>query len=187
MFQYINQKDLQFIQWISKFKISKNMEQFLNFYTRIGDGYVWIILGVAVFSTTPLNDALITIREACLTGLISVIIYKTIKETTRRPRPYVALGHKAEVHPMDKFSFPSGHTMNNLAVGFALSYTLPVVGYIMIFVSISWGILRVWFKVHFLTDVLIGILLAYLCNLMGHEINQLISVWVPWAQPLQLN
>jgi undecaprenyl-diphosphatase len=183
MFKFINEQDHLFIKWISKFKVSRNWEQFLNLYTRIGDGYIWAILGIVIFTTNPLNEALITLREACLTGLISVIVYKIIKETTRRPRPYEVLGGKAEVHPMDKFSFPSGHTMNNLAVGFALSYTLPLIGWVVIFTSISWGLLRVWFKVHYLTDVLAGIALAYLCNLIGHEINQLISIWVPWANP----
>lgn len=186
MFKYINEKDFLFIKWVSKYKVSKNWEQFLNFYTRIGDGYIWIILAIAIFSTTSIPQALSTVREACLTGLISVIIYKLIKETTRRPRPYASLGQEAEVNPLDEYSFPSGHTMNNLAVGFALTYTLPVFGYLMIFVSISWGALRVWFKVHFLTDVLAGIALAYLCNLVGHELNQLLSIWVPWAHPAQL-
>ena len=53
-----------------------------------------------------------------LVGLVNLLIYKLIKTLTRRERPYVQHpGIHASRAPLDRYSFPSGHTLHTVAFG----------------------------------------------------------------------
>ncbi len=69
----------------------------------------------------------------------------------------------AEVPPVDKYSFPSGHVMNNLATSLACFLYLPKLAIIISSFSVIWAFSRVYFGVHYFTDVMGGIVLAVLC------------------------
>ena len=62
--------------------------------------------------------------------------------------------------PPDKFSFPSGHTMNNLAIAiYAGSFFPPLIPAILpIVVLVAFS--RIYLRVHYPTDVLIGAVLG---------------------------
>jgi undecaprenyl-diphosphatase len=86
--------------------------------SRLGDGAVWWGLMVAlplVFHRQGLRESLLML--SC--GAASTLAYKCIKRSTRRPRPgevYDSL--LLTVAPLDRYSFPSGHTLH------ALSFTI---------------------------------------------------------------
>src|SRR5262245_34488617 len=71
------------------------------------------------------------------TGIICTLLYRRLKKGTLRPRPFEVHAHiAAGAVPLDRFSFPSGHTLHAVAFTLiALSYypalaplLVPVVG-----------------------------------------------------------
>jgi undecaprenyl-diphosphatase len=64
------------------------------------------------------------------------------------------------VPPLDKYSFPSGHTMNNLAVALTLALYFPRITAPALLLPVILGMLRVLFGVHYLSDIIGGSLLG---------------------------
>jgi undecaprenyl-diphosphatase len=172
--------DLRIARAIHQFPIPAALTSIFRFYTRIGDGWIWAIWAIVVFSVLPIEAAALAAREACLAAACSIPLYKVVKGWIRRPRPYRRLRHEvAQIDPLDEFSFPSGHTMNNMAVALALGSHIPEAGMVGAGMALSWGLLRVHFGVHYLTDVLGGVALAILCAWVAHQIHNVLSLVLP--------
>lgn len=84
---------------------------------------------------------------------------------------------------MDQFSFPSGHTMNNLAVATTVMLALPNYYWFLFLLPLSWGLLRVVFGLHWLSDVIFGIIFGLLCFSAAHfawiPISGILAGWFP--------
>jgi len=80
--------------------------------SRLGDGVVWYVLILAL----PLLYGAPAVRPAiamALTGALGVVIYTLLKRVFVRERPYIT--HQAisqAAAPLDRYSFPSGHTLH---------------------------------------------------------------------------
>jgi undecaprenyl-diphosphatase len=64
------------------------------------------------------------------------------------------------VLPPDKFSFPSGHTMTAFSIALVVSYFYPALEGMLFFVAFSIAVSRIVLGMHFLSDVLAGIVLG---------------------------
>lgn len=124
--------------------------------SRLGDGIFWYALMV-VLPVVHGNYGLKAGLHMALTGAVGVIIYKLTKTRAVRERPFVTHGSvTCECRPLDRYSFPSGHTLH--AVSFtivACHYNpewLPVLGVFAILVALS----RVILGLHYPTDVAAG-------------------------------
>lgn len=160
--------DERFRLFLKRNAISPRLDRALRFYTRLGDGYVWALVALYIFLVLERSLALEILYRSLLAGAVSLLLYWAVKLTVRRRRPCNAVpGVHAEVPPLDKYSFPSGHTMNNLAAGFMVFSLLPQVGWIVILMPITWGLLRIYYGVHWLSDIVVGIVLGYLAFWLG--------------------
>jgi len=65
-----------------------------------------------------------------------------------------------KVLPPDKFSFPSGHTMTASSVALVLTYFYPSLEIALVFLALSIALSRIVLGMHFLSDVLAGIVLG---------------------------
>jgi len=172
MIEKIKRIDLRFFHALRSYTVSKITDKLLRVYIYIGDGYIWALV-ITYFAVFDGYDKMFDIIKNVLpTAILSLIVYHIIKLTVRRKRPYDLLPDvKRKISPMDKYSFPSGHTMNNLTVSFGLIYFLQPIGsifiIILILMPISWGILRIYYGIHWLSDVIAGIVLAGLCFGIG--------------------
>jgi undecaprenyl-diphosphatase len=90
-------------------------------------------------------------------GVVGLLIYKLIKSTTGRARPYMLSNNiRLGTAPLDKYSFPSGHTLH------AVSFTLiaishyPELAWLLLPFAFLVALSRVILGLHYPTDVLIG-------------------------------
>ena len=158
------------VYWTNR-HFSTKVNGWLKFYVRLGDGYIWGAFALFVFLKVGWDRFLPILWQALMALAVSLVIYEVVKLNTKRPRPFAANPEiKAEVPPLDKYSFPSGHTMNNLAVASAVFFAVPQYGWLMILLPLTWGLLRVYFGVHWLTDILCGFLFGILSFVIGHAI-----------------
>lgn len=124
--------------------------------SRLGDGIFWYALMAAILMVQG-RDGLVPVLHMALTGLTATLLYKWLKGKTLRPRPY-------EVHqdvwlsgkPLDKFSFPSGHTLHAVAFcGVMLAY-YPMLAWFVMSFTVMVGMSRVILGLHYPSDVLAG-------------------------------
>ncbi len=124
--------------------------------SRLGNGVFWysVMLALSVTQGRPGLEAALRMLAA---GMIGHVVYKLLKSGTTRPRPYQVLaGIRAEIDPLDAFSFPSGHTLH------AVAFTLVAVSY---FSALAWvlvpftalvAVSRIVLGLHYPSDVLAG-------------------------------
>ena len=161
------------IQWELKlcFRLNHALDQYLTrrffaLISRLGDGVLWYALMLVlplVYGTAAIR---VSLRMAAF-AVLGLLLYKLIKSLTSRERPYrrhrdIKLG----THPLDQYSFPSGHTLH--AVGFTTTAVAayPELAWILLPFTILIAMSRVILGLHYPTDVIagasIGALLAWL-------------------------
>ena len=175
MLKIVESLDLSFFYFWRRHSFSARKDKFLKFYTRLGDGYVWTLV-IAYIYFFHGKIVLFNLIERVIPSIfLSLAFYWFVKLSVRRKRPFDLLKEvNADVPPLDKYSFPSGHTMNNLAVGFTVFAKVPSIGWIMLLMPITWGFLRVYYGVHWLSDVIGGISLGFLSFWLGQIIFALL-------------
>ena len=139
--------------------------------SRLGDGAAWYVLILAL----PLIYGRAAVRPAlamALTGILGLVIYRWLKRTFVRKRPYVT--HPSidcAAAPLDFYSFPSGHTLH------AVSFTWQAVAHFgeLAFLLVPFTLLiaasRVVLGLHYPSDVVLGAVLGALLAAVGLAIS----------------
>lgn len=139
----------------------------LAFVTMLGEaGWFWILLGVALLCTKKYRHCGIAVLVALLFDFI--LANMILKPLVARPRPcQVRDTVELLVRVPKDYSFPSGHTMASFAAAGALFFTKRKFGIWAMVLAVLMGISRLYFYVHFPTDVLAGVILGILCGCLG--------------------
>ena len=132
------------------------LQRLLAVCSRLGDAPLWVGASILLLLAGGFIGWRVGLL-ALLLGGINLAIYWSVKNLTRRERPFRRCSDIRECVPAtDPFSFPSGHTMH--AVAYALlfsaqypSLTMPLWSFAAL-VALS----RVVLGVHFPSDVLAG-------------------------------
>ena len=171
-FERFDQAELRFCRYLNRSSGSTAVRQVFRAVSWLGDGWVWYALTLAL----PLiygHPGLIAAIHMVLTGAIGVLAYKVIKNRAVRERPYIT--HSAiqcASVPLDRYSFPSGHTLH------AISFTLLLAGYFPEWTAALAGLAllialsRVILGLHYPTDVAAGALLGGALGMSSLEVGQ---------------
>jgi undecaprenyl-diphosphatase len=135
--------------------------------SRLGDGVLWYALLLAL----PLLGGHAGLRPAlimALTGIIGVVIYKFLKQTLVRERPFIThRGISLHGAPLDRYSFPSGHTLHAVAFTWQAVAHFPALGWVLVPFTSLVAASRVVLGLHYPTDVLVGAVLGGLLAQLG--------------------
>ncbi|MFT3896568.1 MAG: phosphatase PAP2 family protein [Thermomonas sp.] len=122
--------------------------------SRLGDGGFWYALMLALVAFDGLDGLRASLHMAA-TGLAALLLYKSLKRWTKRPRPFARDGRiRAWVAPLDEFSFPSGHTLHAVAFSIVAFAHYPVLAWLLVPFSASVAASRVVLGLHYPSDVL---------------------------------
>ncbi|MEM1182037.1 MAG: phosphatase PAP2 family protein [Acidobacteriota bacterium] len=142
---------------------SQRVSRFFGLISRIGDGHYWyLVLGAVLFIQGA--AALPIFGHIAAAGAVCHLLYKTLKRSTARQRPYAFAteGFDLSVPPLDKYSFPSGHTMHAVFFTMVLGAYLPVLLWILVPFAVLVAASRIVLGLHYPTDVAAGALLGAL-------------------------
>ncbi len=136
------------------------IRDFFRIASRLGDGVFWygLMVGILILHGA---EGLTPVIHMALAGLSGTLLYKWLKGKTLRPRPY-------EVHqdiwltgtPLDKFSFPSGHTLHAVVFSLVAIGYYPQIAIIVVPFGVMVGLSRVVLGLHYPSDVIAGAIIG---------------------------
>ncbi len=130
--------------------------QVFRIASRLGDGIVWYLLIVLlpiVYGATALRPAIVM----ALTGVLGLTLYTLLKRVFVRERPFIthaAVDPKAA--PLDRYSFPSGHTLHAVSFAWQATAHFPELGWVLVPLAALIAGSRVVLGLHYPSDVLAG-------------------------------
>ena len=154
------ERDLHWAQWLHRVARYQTPVKALVIISKLGDGLFWCVLiaGLALLGGTNGRDVA---AQMSLTALLNLPLYFWLKHSIGRPRPFVACPDiRACVRALDKFSFPSGHTLHAVAFAVVFSWHFPLVGAALVPLVLLIALSRVALGLHYPSDVAAGALIG---------------------------
>ncbi|HUN27793.1 MAG TPA: phosphatase PAP2 family protein [Steroidobacteraceae bacterium] len=139
--------------------------------SRLGDGIAWYVLIIAL----PLIYGPAALRPAIamtLIGGLGVLIYKWLKRTFVRERPFIT--HPAidlGAAPLDRYSFPSGHTLHAVAFTWQAVAHYGELAWILVPFACLIAASRVVLGLHYPSDVIAGAAIGALLAALGVAVS----------------
>jgi len=124
--------------------------------SRLGDGNAWYALILAlpwVYGLSALRPAL----AMAVSALAGLVLYKWLKRTFVRERPFIRhRGISLAAAPLDRYSFPSGHTLHAVSFTWQAVAFAPELAVVLVPFAALVAASRVVLGLHYPTDVLVG-------------------------------
>ncbi|MBA2481961.1 MAG: phosphatase PAP2 family protein [Planctomycetes bacterium] len=124
--------------------------------SRLGDGAFWYGM-MALMPVLYGLDGLAQSIVLALNGVLCTATYRWIKQSTSRPRPsavYETL--TLTVAPLDRFSFPSGHTLHAVSFTILICQAHPLLMWLLVPFTALVAMSRMVLGLHYPSDVLAG-------------------------------
>jgi undecaprenyl-diphosphatase len=140
---------------------------FFRIASRLGDGMIWYALMLALpflYGWRGLEVGLAMLA----TGAVGLVLYKFLKRTFVRERPYVRhSGISLAGAPLDRYSFPSGHTLHAVSFACQACAAFPELTVVVVPLALAIAASRVVLGLHYPTDVLVGALIGAVTGTCG--------------------
>jgi undecaprenyl-diphosphatase len=124
--------------------------------SRLGDGLAWyalILILPLVYGRPAVKPAIVM----ALMGALGVLVYALLKRVFVRERPFIT--HAAidrGAAPLDRYSFPSGHTLHAVSFTWQACAHFPELAWVLVPLAALIAGSRVVLGLHYPSDVLAG-------------------------------
>lgn len=159
-FNFIKKRDHALMHRIHHWSAPDWLRWILVCASRSGDGWLWYALGVLILIFGD-RFRFAAVYAGLLASGVGLGIYEIVKKTTRRKRPCLIEPNQwARIPPPDQYSFPSGHTISSFAIATSVGMFYPSLMITLLCCAFTISISRIMLGMHFLSDVLAGMLIG---------------------------
>ena len=161
-------KDL-YLKMTEPFRIDKEMAKAIHKSNKVITGLMFVLYPILLLYFLLQKDA--ALAKAIIVPLDGFIIVTVFRYLINRPRPYETF-QMDPVIPKDTKgkSFPSRHVFS--ATMIAMTYLLlspwAPLGWFLLAIAVCLGVVRVIGGIHYISDVVAGILLGVLSGVIGY-------------------
>jgi undecaprenyl-diphosphatase len=148
--------ELRFCRYLNRSSRSSIVRESFRALSWLGNGWLWYAL-LLVLPLIYGAEGLVASVHMTATAVIGLALYKLIKNRAVRERPYVTDGAiECASAPLDRYSFPSGHTLHAVCFTLILTSYFPEWTAVLITVALLIALSRVILGLHYPTDVAAG-------------------------------
>lgn len=122
----------------------------------LGDWPLWVALAAVFALLQGIHSP--ALYHMLVLAVVSLPLYKLLKNRLARERPCVAHGAfiAQRVPPLDRYSFPSGHTQHAVAFSLVILEHQPGAAWFLLPFTVLVALSRVILGVHYPSDVVAG-------------------------------
>lgn len=161
----LQQQDLRLALALNRTAAWPGMGHLCRLVSRLGDGGLWYgVIALLPLAAGPagLQCAL----QMLAAGTIALLVYVGLKHGIGRARPFESCPHiRLHGKALDRFSFPSGHTLHATVFALVLTYHFPLAALPLIPFTLLIAVSRVALGLHYPSDVAAAALLGTLIGL----------------------
>jgi len=148
--------------WVRRFNRGsryRSLRLIFEQVSRLGDGVFWYALMLAMWLIDV--GTVRPVLHMALAGVAGTLVYKWLKKRASRPRPF----HRDQdivlsIAPLDRYSFPSGHTLHAVIFTYVAVFYMPSLAWLLIPFSVLVGLSRLVLGLHYPSDVIAGVLIG---------------------------
>ncbi|WP_303291383.1 phosphatase PAP2 family protein [Marinobacter sp. SS5-14b] len=175
-FKLADQREYALCQSINRAVRFRPIKDYFRVVSRLGDGWFWYALILAIPLLAPERGPSLAVLMA-FTGLTCTLTYKCLKHKLIRERPFISFpAINCGIPPLDRYSFPSGHTLHAACFQTMLFVAMPAAAWYVLPFTLSVAASRVVLGLHYPSDVAAG---AVIGAIMGWTSVQLFADLLP--------
>lgn len=160
LLQRLSDRELVWCLRFNRAARKQGLARLFALVSRLGDGLFWYCLMASLLWFQGYS-ALPTVLRMLSAALVCFILYRWLKSTTTRARPCDQ--HTlilAAVAPLDRYSFPSGHTLHAVSFSTVAVAYYPRLAWLVLPFTVLVALSRLVLGLHYPSDVLAGALLG---------------------------
>ena len=164
---YFNSLEGNLCLRINRLARGTGVRKFFSMISKLGDGWIWAAMGAALLLSHGIA-AIQDVLAMLITAIAGIGIYKALKLKLVRERPYI--NHRdirCGTAPLDRYSFPSGHTVHAVSFCVMFFHVEPALFIVALPMALLIAASRIILGLHYPSDVFVGALLGGVLGSIG--------------------